>query len=345
MMASFESSSSESSNKTNDTVKPTRKDEDEFFELTNVLEIVPEMSENVDHRNDNDYNTDGDAPSIIPVLRPEKPLVAKKSVTFKEPLDPPELIREETPKRRPIRQKRERRNSNSKYSSRSNRLKLKIEESNDMIYIENLPGLPSDNEENEEDKDSNEECKTERRECRSRERKTESEVESDKVLINRKPGRPRTRSDTSPKKNEDGLTKFKVKSAEWVSKGRFKCGICSKVLSCQGSLERHKKIHLDDRPHKCQFCPKMFRESGKKQVHERVHTGSKPFQCQQCNKSFRTSTQRMVHIRSHTKEKPFSCKFCGKNFGQSYSVNVHINNFHKDKTEQNPFVILSNIGQ
>lgn len=306
---------------------------EELTELGNFLEVVAEKQTHDQFTGD----TDGNTAPVIPVLRPEKPITTKKSVTFKEPLDPPKLVPEVALKRikvgksgipSPSTYGGGSSDSDSSPTSRTGRrkLKLKTEDSPGIIYIENIPGLPSDNEETDDEKESKEKQVKNKEDV-----KKKDEDNKETVLENRKPGRPRTRSDNSPVKNEDGLTKFKVKSAEWVSKGVFKCDICKRVLSCLGSLERHKRIHFDDKPYKCKFCSKSFRESGKAQVHERVHTGSKPFQCQQCEKTFRTSTQRIIHMRTHTKEKPFTCKFCGKLFGQSYSVTVHINKFHKKK--------------
>lgn len=152
------------------------------------------------------------------------------------------------------------------------------------------------------------------------------------VLENRKPGRPKSRPEhpgLMRKTENNGLTRYKQKSAEWKAAEVFKCGICSKVLSCRGSYERHSRMHQDSKPYKCSHCPKTFGEACKKAVHERVHSGSKPFPCLQCSKSFRTATQRNVHRRSHTKERPFTCEVCNKVFSQAYSVKVHKEKFHK----------------
>ena len=152
------------------------------------------------------------------------------------------------------------------------------------------------------------------------------------ILENRKPGRPRTKPDLpgllrKPDNNE--LTSFKQKSAEWKAAEVFKCGVCNKVLSCRDSFERHSRMHRDSKPFKCSFCPKTFGEACKKAIHERVHSGSKPFPCLQCSKCFRTATQRNVHRRSHTNERAFKCEICNKVFSQAYSVKVHKEKFHK----------------
>jgi len=193
------------------------------------------------------------------------------------------------------------------------KLKLKLEDDCQNV-IENLPNLPDPEPEKTKEPSPKKSPKKE-----------------SPILENRKPGRPRTKGDvqTPIRKLENGLTKFKAKSAEWVAKEMFKCPICTKVLSCRGSYERHSRMHQNSKPFKCSFCPKTFREACKKNVHERIHSGSKPYPCSKCSKSFRTATQRIVHQRSHTKEKPFNCSVCGKVFSQPYSVKVHMEKFHK----------------
>jgi len=236
-------------------------------------------------------STDGD----IPILRPaeERPEKSKKTVTFS-----PDVAERPAKKLRALR-------------ARQPRLRLKVVEGS-QEEIQNLPGLPEPEPQAESPR---------------RSPKKESPV-----LENRKPGRPRTRPDLPGllrKPDNNGLTRFKQKSAEWKAAEVFKCGVCSKVLSCRGSFERHSRMHRDSKPFKCAFCPKTFGEACKKAIHERVHSGSKPFPCQQCSKSFRTATQRNVHMRSHTKERPFKCEICNKVFSQAYSVKVHKEKFHK----------------
>jgi len=250
-------------------------------------------NDNISIVDENNANTDG---GIVPVVKPERSK-KYKTVTFKEDL-------EEHMLRRP-RVKR----------WKQTKLKLKVEEGCQDV-IENLPTLPDLVE------SSGSPEKSPRR----------SPKKESPILEHRKPGRPRTnpqQPNLRSKLSENGLTRYKVKAAEWKAIEMFKCAVCAKVLSCRGSFERHSRMHQDAKPYKCSFCPKMFREACKKSVHERVHSGSKPYPCQQCNKSFRTATQRIVHQRSHTKEKPYSCEVCGKVFSQPYSVKVHMQRFHK----------------
>jgi len=247
-------------------------------------------------------DTDG---GIIPVLKPEVQSVHRpkkaKTVTFSNPISPDILEFNPTVKIQRLR----------RVKPSQKLLRLKVEDEGGDT-IENLPELVSS--------------------VSPPPSPRKSPKKESPIYENRKPGRPRTRPDhpnLRKKELENGITRFKQKSAEWKANELFKCGVCGKVLSCRGSFERHSRMHTDANPFKCSYCPKTFRESCKKNVHERVHSGSKPYPCHQCSKSFRTATQRNVHQRSHTKEKPYTCEVCGKVFSQPYSVKIHVEKFHK----------------
>lgn len=273
---------------------------------------------------DSRNNTDGD----IPVLKPERSKKAvsfspgfKKTVTFSpantrtvtfSPINSKAVTFSPANKKTVTFSPDVSEKIHRRPRLRHPRLKLTVVDDSQEV-IQNLPGLPDTIPQSTDS--------TARR----------SPKKESPVIENRKPGRPKTRPELPgllKKKPENGITRFKQKSAEWKAAEVFKCGVCNKVLSCRGSYERHTRMHQDSKPYKCSYCPKTFVEACKKAVHERVHSGSKPFPCQQCNKSFRTATQRNVHIRSHTKERPYSCEVCGKVFSQPYSVKVHKEKFH-----------------
>ncbi|XP_055334703.1 zinc finger and BTB domain-containing protein 49-like [Paramacrobiotus metropolitanus] len=63
-------------------------------------------------------------------------------------------------------------------------------------------------------------------------------------------------------------------------KKKFNCQTCGKYFQYPRSLETHKLVHSDTRPHECPYqCGKSFRQSGHLQTHILIHTGAKPFKC------------------------------------------------------------------
>ncbi|XP_069670500.1 zinc finger protein 664-like isoform X1 [Periplaneta americana] len=112
-----------------------------------------------------------------------------------------------------------------------------------------------------------------------------------------------------------------------------KCNICNKILASSLSLERHLKIHSEERPFKCDDCGKSFTLMKNLRKHMRMHTGEFLFECEECGKCFPQSSELKRHARQHTGEKPFKCDVCGKCFSRSDRVKVHA----RQHTGEKPF--------
>ena len=103
--------------------------------------------------------------------------------------------------------------------------KLKLQLDDDCAnVIENLPSLPDP----EPEKESS-----------PKKSPRGSPKKDSPILEHRKPGRPRSKI-VNPKvarkldTDDNSVTRFKIKSAEWVANEKFKCDVCGKVLSCRG---------------------------------------------------------------------------------------------------------------
>jgi uncharacterized Zn-finger protein len=52
----------------------------------------------------------------------------------------------------------------------------------------------------------------------------------------------------------------------------WSCADCDKTFFCRQQLERHRRIHVGDRPHRCQHCIKSFSRSHHLSRHvEKLH--------------------------------------------------------------------------
>ncbi|KAM6951105.1 uncharacterized protein FYW47_014625 [Aplochiton taeniatus] len=59
-----------------------------------------------------------------------------------------------------------------------------------------------------------------------------------------------------------------------------KCSHCMKCFSSTKTLQRHVKVHMEDKSYQCRTCERFFCQKSDLVTHTRVHTGEKPYQCQ-----------------------------------------------------------------
>ena len=95
---------------------------------------------------------------------------------------------------------------------------------------------------------------------------------------------------------------------------QFGCQQCPKRFVTRTELERHMRIHSNEKPCVCNICGKRFRQPGHLVSHKRLHTGEKPYQCQQCGASFTTNSLLKTHYLVHTDEPNFECTRCDLKF-------------------------------
>ena len=127
--------------------------------------------------------------------------------------------------------------------------------------------------------------------------------------------------DTDP--NDFIVSERKPNHSNGSRGSKFECIVCHRSLSSKRSLQRHMKIHTEEKPFKCNHCNYACRSAYTLREHIRIHTGEKPFKCSYCDFRCRIKHGLKNHIRIHTGETPYKCNDCGKKFRTSNQCRTH----------------------
>ncbi|CAG2239049.1 KRAB [Mytilus edulis] len=100
------------------------------------------------------------------------------------------------------------------------------------------------------------------------------------------------------------------------------CEYCGKLFWCKSELDKHLRVHTNERPYLCHICSSSFKTAGNLRNHQRAIHENHFWICDVCGQKFKSKPRFQEHLykEKHGKEgkpiqyKEFPCNECGKIF-------------------------------
>ncbi|CAC5406284.1 KRAB [Mytilus coruscus] len=116
---------------------------------------------------------------------------------------------------------------------------------------------------------------------------------------------------------------MKTKHDETYQKN-VSCEYCGKLFWCKSELDKHLRVHINERPYLCHICSSSFKTTGNLRNHQRAIHENHFWICDVCGQKFKSKPRFQEHLykEKHGKDgkpiqyKEFPCNECGKIFPQ-----------------------------
>ncbi|XP_055624791.1 zinc finger protein 69 homolog [Toxorhynchites rutilus septentrionalis] len=136
-------------------------------------------------------------------------------------------------------------------------------------------------------------------------------------------------------KTERSLKKHKRKMHPKI----FVCPNCPKQFLYKSLLDKHTRVHTQEKPFRCSECEAAFSQKINLDIHlNRKHNFNvgnpieRCFECEYCDKTFDRPSSLKTHTRIHTNERPFACAHCPKSYATNSSLASHIKANHRGES-------------
>lgn len=81
---------------------------------------------------------------------------------------------------------------------------------------------------------------------------------------------------------------------------QHQCSSCDKTCTTKSGLNKHMKIHTEEKSYACGECGAFSLRKHDRDQHYKVHLGLKPFACDQCGSCFTRDSSVTRHKESGT---------------------------------------------
>ena len=119
----------------------------------------------------------------------------------------------------------------------------------------------------------------------------------------------------------------------------FKCSLCCKIFSSNGSLSTHIKSIHEGEKHNCDQCGKDFTSKGNLYQHVQTVHEKKKFPCLTCKADFTSKGNLYKHVQTIHEKKKFPCLSCNAELSSKSILISHIKKKHEK------YKILDNLAQ
>ena len=118
---------------------------------------------------------------------------------------------------------------------------------------------------------------------------------------------------------------------------KFNCEVCGRAFVYERDMEKHVKLHGDDKPFVCDLCGADFKTKvylykhtiyahGTKEENEKL----KKYICSICSKKWRSAGELKEHEKAHSNKRDILCTQCHKGFNFKSVLRNHMKIHHGD---------------